>query len=72
VTGSGGGAAVTTPGQLAGGASGRSVRAAQAENKLFPGAAQLFSSMTQSFEDSARRHAEDMKSRRIASLSELL
>ncbi|OSX79535.1 hypothetical protein BU14_0075s0025 [Porphyra umbilicalis] len=72
VTGSGGGAAVTTPGPLAGGASGRSVRAAQAENALFPGAAQLFSAMTQSFNDSARRHAEDMKSRRIASLSELL
>jgi len=72
VTWSGCGAAVTTPGQVAGGASGRSVRAAQAENALFRGAAQLFSAMTQSFIASAQRHAEDMKSRRIASLSELL
>jgi len=58
--------------QLAGGASGRSVRAAQAENALIPGASELFVAMTQTFKDSGRRHEAEQKTARIAALSSLL
>ena len=58
--------------QLAGGASGRSARAARAENALIPGASELFVAMTQTFKDSGRRHEAEQKTARIAALSSLL
>jgi len=55
-----------------GGASGRSARSSQMENAVFPGAAELFEAMTQSFRDSGRRHDGEMKQKRIETLSGLL
>ena len=58
--------------QLAGGASGRSVRAAQAVNAIIPGGSELFVAMTQTFKNNGRRHEEEQKTARIAALSSLL
>jgi len=58
--------------QLAGGASGRSVRAAQTENALITGASELFVAMTQTLKDNGRRHEVEQKTARIVALSSFL
>jgi len=52
-----------------GGASGRSARSSQMENAVFPGAAELLEGMMQTFRDSGRRQDEEMKQKRIETLS---